>query len=279
MSAVKKAAKTSLVLFSVLVVVFVALGVYLYMNVSGISKELSEQVASDALGVPVTIGEMDVSVSDKLIVVRNLQIANPEGYVKDHAIEVGKITVTANSFSKTLLHLKDVRVEGTNVFLEVRPKGTNLGDIKKNIDAKQAKKNSGSSGSGSADGEKSSHTKHLNVMIDDFILFDATIHPSVTLIKKDMGQVVMPDLALKNIGHETNGVKPKEAIRTIVEALLVEMNKSANRARFLEGLSLESVNEMGVNTMEVFQKNLKKSYEDEVDSFKKGFESLKKAFE
>lgn len=276
MSVVKKAAKTSLVIFSTLVALFVIGGVYLYMNVSGISKELSEQVATDALGVAVTIGEMDVSVADKLIVVRNLKIANPGGYVKDNAIEVGKITITANSFSKTLVHLKDVRVEGTNVFLEVRPKGTNLGDIKKNIDAKQSAKKSGAVEPQAVDDK---HARHLNVMIDDFILFDASIYPSVTLMDKDLGKVVMPDLALKNIGHETNGVKPKDAIRTIVEALLVEMNKSANKARFLEGLSLESVNEMGVNTMEVFQKNLKKSYEDEVDNFKKGFESLKKAFE
>lgn len=278
MSAVKKAAKLSFFIFSFLVLIFVVGGIYLYMNVNGIAKEISEKVASNALGVAVTIDDMDVSVSDKLVVVRGIRVANPDGYNKPYAMEIAKVTVAAESFSRALLHFKDVKVDGTVVHLEVRPRGTNLGDIKKNIDARQEA--AGSAGPGAQDADKSEPvTKDMNVIIDHFVMSESAIIPTTTLVHKDLARVNMANVRLKDIGTAERGIKPKAAIRLIMEEMLVAMNKSANTAGFLEGLSLEIVNGLGVNTLEVFQKNLKKSYENEVEGFKKGFESLKKAFE
>ncbi len=61
--------------------------------------------------------------------------------------------------------------------------------------------------------------------------------------------------------------------------MLERFNESSNSAGFLEGLSLDSLNAIGVSTGEVFQKNLNKSYKKEVKKFKKGFQDLKGMFE
>lgn len=267
MSAVKKAAKTSLFLFSAIVILLVCGIAYLYVNMGSIAKQISEQVASQALGVPVTIDSMDIALEEKKVVVSGIKISNPSGYKTGDSISIKTIAIAAESFSKDLLTFARVEVDGTNVNLIVKPEGTNLGDLKKNVDARQQN----TSGKAKA--------SDMKVIVKKFALTKAQLNPSVTLINKDLAYVTVPDIHLSGIGEKENGILAQEAVEQIMAAVLQQFNKSANGAGFLEGLSLEQLNEIGVSTVDVFQKNLKKSFDEEVDGFKKGVEGLKNMFE
>ncbi|MGH1404758.1 MAG: hypothetical protein ACRBDL_10995 [Alphaproteobacteria bacterium] len=274
MSAVKKTAKASLYIFSFFVLLLIGGAVYLYANMDSIAKQLSEKIASEALGVDVTIGDVMISLEEKKVVVSDLRIANPAGYTKPEAMSVKTITIAAESFTKELLSFARVEVDGTNVNLEVGKNGTNLGDLKKNIDSKQ--KNNSSDKPKENKEATSSHAKEeqIKVIVKKFSLTGAQLNPSVTLIKKDLAFINVPDIHLSGIGQKENGILAKDAIAQIMNAVLAAFNKSANGAGFLEGLSLNILNDIGVSTPEVFQKNLKKSFDKDVKQLKQGFQGL-----
>lgn len=263
MSVVKKTAKTSLYIFSVCVILLICAVVYLYVNMDSLAKQMSEQVATQALGVPVTVNAMDISLEEKKVVVSGIAVANPQGYKKPYAIRIDTITIAAESFSKDLLTFARVEVDGTDVNLEVQPKGSNLGDLKKYIDAK------------TQSGSEKTKESDMKVIVKKFALTKAQLNPSVTLIEKNMAYITVPDIHLKGVGQKENGIYAQDAVEQIMVEVLKRFNKSANKAGFLEGLSLEALNEIGVSTADAFQKNLKDSFDSEVEGFKKGVEGLK----
>lgn len=274
MSAVKKTAKFGLYVFSFLVILLVGGAVYLYMNMDSIAKQITEKVASDALGVPVRVGSMAISLQDKKVTVSDLSIANPAGYKKPHAIMIKKIEVAGESFSKELLVFSHIMVDGTNVNLEVSNKGTNLGDIRDNTSSNPSVEKSNKDKS-----NKASKGENIKVIVKKFSLTGAELNPSVTLLGGDLAKVSVPDIKLYGIGQKENGVLAKDAISQIMNAVLQKFNSSANGAGFLKGMSLDALNNMGVSTAEVFKKNLKDSYKKEVDGLKKNLDGLKGLFE
>lgn len=275
MSAVRKTAKAGLFLFSVLAILVVASGIYLYMNMGGIARQITERIASDALGVPVTLGGMDISLENKKVVVTDIRIANPPGYSKPYAMTIGSVTVAGESFSRELLTFAMIDVDNTNVNLEVTPNGTNLGDMKKNTEKVAQKAGSGapnpSAGAGKPAAAKGGDMK---VIIRTVALTHTQLNPSVTLVQKDLAYVNVPDIRLQGIGEKENGVLAGEAVAQVLGAVLASVNKTANSAGFLQGLSLDSLNEMGVSTLDVFNKNLKENFNEDVDQFKKGVKNL-----
>ena len=278
MSAVKGVAKLSLYLFGFGVLLLVAGAIYLYVNMNSLAKDITEQVASNALGVPVSIGEMDIRLDEKKVVVNNIKVANPKGYKGAHAVKVSNVTVALDSFSKEMLNFAMIGVSGTMVDLEVTPKGTNLGDLKKNI-AARSKSVKGQEPTADQVADVQSKKHDIKVIVQDFVMSGAQITPSVTLLKNDLDPISVPDIRLRGIGQKENGVLAHEAVAQIMDGVLQEFNKSSNKAGFLQGLPLDIMNDIGVSTIDVFQKNLKDSYEGEVDRLKQGVEGLKGLFE
>ncbi len=283
MSAVKKTAKVSLGLLSFFVLLIVIGVGYIYVNMDNMAKNFAEQAASDALGVPVTIGKMKILLENKKVIVSNIAVSNPKGYSKPNAITINEITVTGESFSTALLTFANISVDGTAVNLEVNEKGTNLGDLKKRAEQKSVSSKPTNSSAKQSSEDKPKHDnkqKDLKVIVKNFALTSAQLTPSVTLLgNNDLATVKVPDIHLSGIGEKENGILAEEAIAQIMNSVLERFNESSNSAGFLEGLSLDSLNAIGVSTGEVFQKNLKKSYKKEVKKFKKGFQDLKGMFE
>lgn len=278
MSAVKKTAKLSLYLFGFFVLLLVAGVMYLYVNMNTLAKDMTEQVASNALGVPVTIGEMDIRLDEQKVVVNAIAIANPEGYKKENAIEIDNVTVAMESWSKDMLTFAMIGVSGTKVDLEVRPQGTNLGDIKKKVEAR-SKTVVGAEPTADQVADVQSNKHDIKVVVRHFVMKSAQVTPTITLLKKDLNPISVADIHLQGIGEKENGILAREAVAQIMNGVLQQFNKSANKAGFLEGLPLEVMNSIGVSTIDVFQKELKKSYEGEVDRFKQGVEGLKNMFQ
>ena len=270
MSAVKKTAKVALVTFGVLVLLVVGLGAYLYMNINSIAKGYAEKAASEALGVAVTIGDMDIQPENLKVVVSDIAVANPPGFKNEHAITIKNVTVDGESFSKDKLIFTLVQVDGTQVNLEVAER-VNLGELKKNTQQVEQ--------AAPQDGGKSAAKEGPKVIVREFALTGAQLTPSMTLTGTEMGTVKVNDIRLKNIGEKEDGVTSEEAIAQIMDAVLDKFNGTANKAGFLAGVPLNMLNDIGVTTGEVFRKNLKNSYDGEVDKLKKGLGSLKGMFE
>ena len=84
-------------IFSVIVLLIIAAGIFLYFNFGGIAKTLAQKIASDALGVSVRMTSLDISLEERTAVVNNLRISNPPGYDGAHAMTAEKIISSAKS--------------------------------------------------------------------------------------------------------------------------------------------------------------------------------------
>ncbi len=245
MSAIKKTAKTGLYIFSFLVLLLVGGAVYLYVNMDSIAKQITEKVASDALGVPVTLGRMDISLEEKTVIVSNISIANPRGYKNSNAITVKKVEVAGESFSKELLTFSRIIVDGTNVNLEVGANGTNLNDLKNNTSSKSSAK-------------PAPKGTDIKVIVKKFSLTGAQLNPSVTLLDGDLAKVTVPDINLSGIGQKENGIIAEEAIAQIMDAVLQRFNSSAGGAGFLKGVSIDAIKDIGSKQVDDIKDKLNK---------------------
>lgn len=229
-------------------------GIYLYTQLNALAKPLTERIASDALGVAVTIGEMDIRLKDKRVDVRNIKVANPSGFKKPNAITISEVTVALSAIATNSVNIEDVAVKGTDVYLEVTSQGTNLSKIQNNL--KKVK----------SDGPVE---EAIKVIIERFSLDGAMLHPSITLLSnRDLKSVQVSPIVLRNIGKADNGILAQDAVAQIMRPILKELTKKAGDAGYYEGLSSDVLKDIGASDFE----QIKGQVTEEVDKFKKLFQ-------
>ncbi len=231
-------------------------GIYVLSKIDTLAKPMAERIASEALGVRVTIGAMVISLPEKRVDVMNIRIANPPGFSKPHAVTIEGAQVALNSVADKLVDLKTISLNGTQVFLEVKEGGTNLHALKKGIKGADA---------------KAQEEDPLKVIIRRFALNNTKINPSVTLIsEQNLEPVTIAPIILKDIGVKENGILAREAVAQIMAPLLQTFGRAAGDAGFYQGLSGEALKEMGMGQLD----QIKTQIQDEVDKIGEGLKGL-----
>lgn len=210
------------VFLSVFMAIIIAGVGFLYLNFANIAKNLAEEIASDALGVKVSIASLDLSLQDKKVTVSGIKIANPAGYKERYAITMDAVAVSLNDASSDFVDFKDIRVDGTIVNLEVTEKGNNLADLKKRTTPKSAK--------------EPSKDHPMRVIVRHIVISNSTLNPSVILVGKPVGSVQIPSVSLSGIGVRENGVLAKEAIAQILSKYISTAESKASTAGFFNGV-------------------------------------------
>lgn len=229
-------------------------GIYLFTQLNTLAKPITERIASDALGVSVTIGEMDIRLKEKRVKVRNIKVDNPSGFSKPHAITISEVTVALSAIASNSVDIEDVTVKGTDVYLEVTRNGTNLSVLQNNL------KNVENDGP---------IEEAIKVIIERFSLDGAMLHPSITLLSsRDLKSVQVSPIVLRNIGKADNGILAREAVAQVMRPVLKELAQKAGEAGYYEGLSSDVLKEIGVSDFN----QIKMQVNEEVDKFKKLFE-------
>lgn len=222
-------------------------GIFLYLNFGSIAKNMAEKIATNALGVNVSISSLSVSLKDKTATVKGIKIANPSGFKNRHIMTISQVDVGLKAVSKTLIDFSNIAVSGTNVNLEVTQNGTNVTALKNKM-ASQPKKQT---------------DNPIRVIIRSLTINQSTVTPTVTLLKTDIGSIVVPPVKLSGIGVRDNGVHAKEAVRQVIQAylkqaesqiskegLLINKDEIINRAK-------DKVNEKVNDTLKNITKDIK----------------------
>ncbi|MEZ5813992.1 MAG: hypothetical protein R3E13_04620 [Alphaproteobacteria bacterium] len=231
-------------------------GVYVLTHMNQLAKPMAERIASDALGVRVSIGAMVISLPEKRVDVHNIKIGNPPGFSKPHALTIESARVGLKSVAEKLIDFEDVQVSGTDVFLEVKPGGTNLHALRNGIKGSEARE--------AAD-------EVMKVILRNFTLGNTVIHPSVTLVSdQDMKPIEIAPITLKNVGVKENGVLAREAVAQIMAPLLKTFSRAAGDAGYYQGLSGDVLKDMGMGQFD----QIKSQVQDEVDKIGEGLKSL-----
>jgi hypothetical protein len=243
-------------LISVVVVLIIAAGIFLYFNFGGIAKTLTERIATNALGVKVNISTMDISLEKRTVVVNNLRIANPPGYEGAHAMTAEKIIIGLNTASKQMIDFDDINVVGSVVNLEVTPNGTNLTDLKELAMQKKQKEAVGS--------------EAIRVIVRKMGIGASTLNPRVTLLPgQDLGSIKIPAINLNGIGEKENGVLAKEAIVQVITKYIGVAQREANKAGMMKGLPTEELQKIQGGLVEKAKDDVEKLKGDIGNLFKK----------
>ena len=252
---------TTKTVFTITTLAFAAMfggGVYLFTQLNSIVKPLTEKIATQALGVPVSIGGMNISLQEKRVIVNNIRIANPKGFSKPHVLTISGVDVGLRDLIKDRIDFNNIAVTGAQVYLEVKEGGTNLQALKNNMPKPTAK-------------DTSEPAEPIKVIVRKFTLKDGQLNPSVTLIgEQDLAPVKLSSLVLSDIGVKENGILAREAITQIITPLIKSVSKDAGSAGFFEGLSADALKDMGMEQIE----GLKGTINDEVNKIGDRFKGM-----
>lgn len=245
---------------AVLAGLIVIAAIFFYMNMGSIAKAAVEKVATDSLGVKVTISALDINPVEKKVTVRGLKIANPPGFRKDHVLTVDHIGIAAESLSRDLLVFRQIEVLGASINLEVTAKDTNMTVLQKNV-------NRNASSRVAAQGEKV-----VKVIIRELLMNNTTLNPSATLVAGEMPPANISYIRITEIGESQNGVIASEAIVQVLERLSQVSFQIAMQSGFLEGLSPEAV--AGMRSQLGLPPDLKEQAKQGIESIKSGIKGL-----
>lgn len=217
-----------IIILSVLVLL-IAGGVYIARNMGGYITQMAETIASNALGVKVDIGSIDVSLSDKKVTVNSVKIGNPPGYRQPYAMTSDTIAIGLNTASKELIDFKDIQVKGSVVYMEINEQGMNLLTLKKLANSTKQKESAGS--------------EQVRVIIKHMVIDASVIKPSITFLSREIDPIRMPAISFNNIGSSKGGTSAGDAIVQVLTKYLSSVQQQARSSGALNGVSIPGLDD------------------------------------
>ncbi len=196
-------------------------GVAIIMNIGSLAKTSVEKIASQTLGVRVTLGTLAVSPSDKTVTVTGLRVANPADFHEPAAFTIDRVSIVAESLASDLLVFSQVSVDGTGINLEVAENDTNLTAIRRNVNERAAETAAGS--------------QPVKVIVRELLFNGMTVQPSGTA--EGLKPASIAPLRVAGIGERQNGVLASEAIAQVLESVVKASLQSGLQAGYLKGMS------------------------------------------
>lgn len=238
-------------------------GIYLFSQVPGIVKSQIEARASEALGVPVSIGSLSLDYQEKSAVAQNITVGNPDGFNKPQSLTVARVVAGLKDMSSEMVVIRAIEVEGTEVFVEVHGRDTNLMALKRNVDAVQAGKDIEDTPVEDAEeiaaGEEQNDEKPApKVVIERLAVSGGLVRPSLVLVEEsDLEPIALPDITLNNIGVQDNGTTARQAIAQVIEQIVEAASEEALSAGYYKGMEDAILKSLGVSNIDLLKEDAK----------------------
>jgi uncharacterized protein involved in outer membrane biogenesis len=114
-----------------LVILLVVIAAAFFLVGTTLIKGGVEKAASSALGVPVTIKDIDLSILRGHVGIKGLVVKNPPGYANETLLELGEAVVNLNigSLISDTVKIKLVKLDGTQLTMEQKGMTNNLKEV------------------------------------------------------------------------------------------------------------------------------------------------------
>ncbi len=231
-------------------------GVFFIVAISyeALAKNKLEQIASEALNSPVTIGGLDIAPFSGTASVRNIRIANPDGFSNNAAITLPYISssIDLKSIFSDHVKIKDIRLEGLDIQVELTEKGMNLQKLKANMDKAE---NTTPAPKVPAEKDKVSTTTKTEKTVEVGLIQLTNISVSSSVQGQEAVKISVRDIAMQDIGSDT-GVTTKQVIRTVMDAVLRDAVKVGGSASLKAGFDklLDGAGDIGQGLKSLFNK-------------------------
>lgn len=115
------------------VLILVAVAVfYVGSNLDSIVKSAIQKYGSEALGVTVSVGSVELQLTEGRGTIRNLQVANPSGYSRGNAISFGELTLDIDYASQVI---ELVRAGAPEINIEAKGADNNIDALLSNLES------------------------------------------------------------------------------------------------------------------------------------------------
>jgi uncharacterized protein involved in outer membrane biogenesis len=199
----------------IIVILIVAVGA-LYLFGGSAVKAAIEKLGPEMTQSKVTLGKVDISLTSGEGRMVDLFVGNPAGFDTDSAFKLGEIGVKVDvgTVTSDVIVIKEILVRAPEITLEVNSKGTNLNQIKKNIDSYVGQRGGGTSSESGGEGPK--------MVIEDFRIEGGKVNVNASMLKAATQTVNLPNIEIKNIGKEGTrvvGASPGEVADKVMAAI------------------------------------------------------------
>ena len=193
--------------------------VFLLGNLGGIIKGVVEKVGTDATQAPVTLQNVDLSLTDGKAELQNLVVGNPEGFKSEHAMKLGlvRVVIDTATINSDPVIVKEVVVEGPEVIYEVSMGGSNIGAIQENVNAYASGLGGGGAG-GETGAEEGAEGK--KVIIENLYIRNVKVSVAATFLGGESVGATIAEIHLEDIGKAEGGATAGEVAAEFLDALL-----------------------------------------------------------
>jgi AsmA family len=222
--------KVSVIAVLLLVVALTMVGVYL----NSMIKAGVEAVGPKITGTTVKLNAVDLSLFSGQGRLKGLVVGNPPSFQAASAFKLAdaKVKVDLKSALSDKLIIEEILIDGPEITYEAGQSGSNIGKIQQNVAA--FGKSVAPTDAAESKSQKQDPTQK-KVQINHFILKNAQVNASVSMLKGKALTIRLPDIHLRDIGKESGGVTVQKAAAEV----LVAINKSVVQAIASSGKLLE----------------------------------------
>lgn len=204
------------------IVLLLALLLLLWGSLDAIVKRAVEGVGSSATGAPVTLSDVNISLTSGQASMNGLKVANPPGFATDSAIRLGgiKVVLDTASLGGDTIVVKEVVIDGPEVTYEVGTGGTNIGAIQANLDKFTG---GGAAKPAEAKPEEGGGKK---LIIEKLTIQQGRVEVAATFLGDRKLGAALPAVTLKDIGKEEGGATPGEVAKEILGSITGGVTKA-----------------------------------------------------
>ena len=120
-----------------IIIVLVIACIVLYLTGGAILKTAVEKGAAKALGVGVTVDDIDLSILKGAVGIDGLTVQNPPGYAHENLLVLsqGRVTTSIGSLLSDTVRIKELKLDGLNLVIEQKALSNNLHQVISSIPA------------------------------------------------------------------------------------------------------------------------------------------------
>ncbi len=191
----KKLQKISIIVLSVILILVLIVVIAISLFGDRALKTGIEIAGSDALGVAVTVADVDLSILRGKLGLQNLSIDNPPDYQHDKLLEMtdARIDVGIKSLLSDVVNIEEIKLDGVNVTLEQKGITNNIQDILKTI-----------SGKGEEKDEQQAEPSGKKLHIDNLEISNVTVNAKLLPVpgKADTVTLTLAPIKMTDLGGD-----------------------------------------------------------------------------
>jgi hypothetical protein len=197
-----------------LLMVIVGIGVFLYNSIDPIVESAIEKHGSRIMGTEVSVGSVHISLKSGRGTIRDVSVANPEGFSSHDLLKLKEITLDIDvaSLNRDPIVIDEVTIATPEVRVEVNANAqTNVSVVKSNVEKYQ--------GSTVPRERKEGGGFEKRFVIEKFVFEEGTVQLDATALGVEAEDLELPPVRLSDVGGP-NGDTPDGIGKTVSRAFL-----------------------------------------------------------